>query len=173
MDIKAWKKSTNPNRYFRASSGGRVADDPSMTHRPRKVARPYLTFPLSSRKLSVKHRMKHETAHVPRRARVVVWLTKDLHLPSWVKTGERTWNVRTEPVGRRLERWAVPLKALRTAFWAGVFGGLESGGCGSRRGNWRSSWTLIPSSLGMMKSILGIYFPLVFNLMNNVCGLLC
>ncbi|KAL6585725.1 hypothetical protein OROMI_002369 [Orobanche minor] len=28
------------------------------------------------------------------------------------------------PVGRRLERWAVPLKAFQTAFWVAVFVGF-------------------------------------------------
>ena len=59
------------------------------------------------------------------RIRVRVWLTRDLQFPWWVKAGERIWKARTEPVGRRFARYAVPLKVFRMAFCVGVFVGFS------------------------------------------------
>lgn len=52
----------------------------------------------------------------------MVWLITVGHLPCCVKAGENIWNVRTVPVGRRLAKWAVPLKVFLIAFCVEVFG---------------------------------------------------
>lgn len=55
---------------------------------------------------------------------MVVWLTLVWQLPWCVKIGDRIWNPRTVPVGRRLAKWAVPLNVFLIALCAGVFVGF-------------------------------------------------
>lgn len=120
MEANAWKRSINLSWYWAFSSGASFSDV-SITHKPLNVASPYLTLPLSSLKLSVKRRMKHDTPQRAKRPRVMTRLACVGQRPWWVKIGERIWNVRTEPVGRSLAKCAVPLNVFLIVFCAGVF----------------------------------------------------
>ncbi|PPD88216.1 hypothetical protein GOBAR_DD14854 [Gossypium barbadense] len=111
MDTKAWKKSINLTLYLFASSID-SSTGPSITHNPLNVATPYRTLPLSSRTLSVKERKKHKLAQNATRPSIKFWQTWVLHWPWFVKTGDSIWKVRAEPVGRSLDKTAVPLKFM-------------------------------------------------------------
>lgn len=64
---------------------------------------------------------------MPKRSNVKVRLTVVGHVPSCVNAGARMFKARTEPVGRRLAKWAVPLNVLRMVFCANVFFGFSTG----------------------------------------------
>ena len=76
-------------------------------------------------------KIKQETQHAANRAIVRDWFVEERHCPLFVRTGESIWNPRTVPVGRRLDKWAVPLKVFLINLCNGVF--IILGEC-SRRG---------------------------------------
>ena len=60
-------------------------------------------LPLLSLKLSVKHSRKHEAPHRDKSDKVINCITWS-HLPWFVNIGDRSWNERTVPVGKRLAK---------------------------------------------------------------------
>ena len=120
-EVNAWKKSINLNLYFEASSAWSDVV-PSTSQRPLNVTTPHRTLPLSSLKLSVKHRRKHEMQQKAKRANVMAWLVMVWHWPWCVKIGDRIWNIRTVPVGRSFDKCVEPLNVFLMAFWVGVLG---------------------------------------------------
>ncbi|KAL4390369.1 hypothetical protein AHAS_Ahas03G0138200 [Arachis hypogaea] len=124
MEENAWKKSMNLSLYLYASSTGSLIDSPSITHNPFSDATPYRTFPLSSRKLSVKDNRKHEMLQQLKRAMVMNLLVTVWHSPWCVKAGASIWNMSTVPVGRRFARCADPLNAFLMVFIVAVFDGF-------------------------------------------------
>ena len=87
-----------------------------------------VTLPRGSLKESVKESRKQEAAQTKTRKQVSQRLAMVGHWPWWVRTGHIIWKPITEPVGRRFERWAVPLNAFLATFWTFDFGFLGASG---------------------------------------------
>lgn len=94
IEMKACMKSMNCSQYSAATSGERVAQH-------WVVANPQ--FPFLSLKLSVKLSRKHVTPQGVTSAAVMIWLTMS-QLPCLVEMGDRSWQARTDPVGKKLAK---------------------------------------------------------------------
>lgn len=110
IEMKACMKSINCSQYSAATSGEGVAE-------PWVVANPYFLF--LSLKLSVKLSRKHDTPQGVTSAAFMIWLTMS-HLPCLVRTCERSWQARTDPVGKRSAKCPNEQWSEKSGYWLSV-----------------------------------------------------